>query len=55
MNAKTGARVWQKPRFGKGNLIAADRKLYIATLDGALVIVRADPERFEELSRAEAI
>jgi len=52
VNAKTGARVWQKPRFGKGNLIAADRKLYIATLDGALVIVRANPERFEELSRA---
>jgi outer membrane protein assembly factor BamB len=52
VNAKTGARVWQKPRFGKGNMIAADGKLYIATVDGALVIVRANPERFQELSRA---
>lgn len=51
VNAKTGERMWQKPRFGKGNLIAADGKLYIATLDGSLVIVRARPERFEELSR----
>jgi outer membrane protein assembly factor BamB len=33
-------------------MIAADGKLYIATVDGALVIVRANPERFQELSRA---
>lgn len=53
VNAKTGARVWQQKRFGKGNLIAADGKLYIATIDGELVIVRATPDRFEELSRAQ--
>lgn len=52
VNVKTGARVWQKPRFGKGNLIAADGKLYVPTVDGDLVIVRANPQRFEELSRA---
>lgn len=52
VNAKTGKRVWQKPRFGKGNLIAADGKLYVATVTGDLVIVRANPEQFEELSRA---
>jgi outer membrane protein assembly factor BamB len=52
VNVKTGKRVWQQPRFGKGNLIAADGKLYIATVDGSLVIVRANSERFEELSRA---
>jgi outer membrane protein assembly factor BamB len=52
VNAKTGARVWQKTRFGKGNLIAADGKLYFVTVDGELVIVRANPERFEELARA---
>lgn len=52
VNAKTGARVWQKTRFGKGNLIAADGKLYVVTIEGELVIVRANPERFEELSRA---
>lgn len=52
VNARTGARIWQQRRFGKGNLIAADGKLYIATVDGELVIVRATPDRFEELSRA---
>lgn len=52
VNVKTGTRVWQKQRFGKGNLIAADGKLYIATVNGDLVIVRANPEKFEELSRA---
>lgn len=52
VNVKTGTRVWQKPRFGKGNLIAADGKLYIATVEGELVIVRANAQRFEELSRA---
>ncbi len=52
VNAKTGARVWQQPRFGKGNLIAADGKLFILTLAGELVIVRAHSEGFEELSRA---
>jgi outer membrane protein assembly factor BamB len=44
--------VWQQPRFGKGNLIAADGKLFISTLKGELVIVRATPEKFEELARA---
>ena len=53
VDANTGERVWQQKRFGKGNLIAADGKLFIATLDGELVIVRATPDRFEELSRAE--
>lgn len=55
VNANTGARVWQKLRFGKGNLIAADGKLYVVTIDGELVIVRANPERFEELSRAKLL
>ena len=36
VNAKTGKRAWQKQHFGKGNMIAADGKLYIATIDGAL-------------------
>jgi hypothetical protein len=37
VEAKTGKLVWQQPRFGKGNLIAADGKLFIATVDGELV------------------
>jgi len=52
VNAATGKRVWQKLRFGKGNLIAADGKLWISTMKGELVLVRATPKEFEELGRA---
>jgi len=52
IKADTGERQWQQARFGKGNLIAADGKLFLTTMKGELVIVKANPERFEELSRA---
>ena len=55
IEAKTGKRVWQRPRFGKGNMIAADGKLWCSTLAGELVIVKASPDKFEELARAEVI
>jgi len=48
----TGKRVWQQSRFGKGNLIAADGKLFISTMKGELVLARATPERYEEIGRA---
>ena len=52
IDAATGKRKWQQARFGKGNLIAADGKLFLSTLAGELVVVRATPERFDELGRA---
>ena len=52
IDAATGKRKWQQARFGKGNLIAADGKLFLSTLAGDLVVVRATPERFDELGRA---
>lgn len=52
IDAATGERKWQQARFGKGNLIAADGKLLISTLTGELVVVRATPERFDEIGRA---
>lgn len=51
IKARTGERVWQKTRFGKGNLIAADRKLFISTMKGELVVVRASAADFEEIGR----
>jgi hypothetical protein len=48
----TGKRMWQQPRFGKGNLIAADGKLLISTMKGELILARATPKAYEELSRA---
>ncbi|WP_417850803.1 PQQ-binding-like beta-propeller repeat protein [Thalassoglobus sp.] len=55
VEAKTGKLIWQKKRFGKGNLIAADGKLWCSTMDGELVIVAATPEKFQELGRASLI
>ncbi len=55
VNVKTGQRVWQKTRFGKSNLIAADGKLFLSTMKGELVIVRATPDGFDELGRGVVI
>lgn len=55
IDSETGKRTWQKTRFGKGNLIAADGKLWISTMKGELVLVRATPEKYEELGRAVVI
>jgi len=44
--------VWQKNRFGKSNLMLADGKLFLTTMEGEVVIVEASPEEFRELSRA---
>lgn len=53
IDAATGNRVWQQLRFGKGNMIAADGKLWVSTLQGELILVRAVATGFEELSRAD--
>ena len=55
IEAATGLRQWQKIRFGKGNGIAADGKLLISTMKGEFVLVRANPEEFEEIGRATVI
>ena len=52
IEAATGKQMWQKPRFGKGNLIAADGKLFLSTMKGELIIARASPKAYEELGRA---
>lgn len=52
IKAGTGERAWQQVRFGKGNLIAADGKLFVSTMKGELVVLQATPEKYEELGRA---
>ena len=44
--------VWQKPRFGKSNLILADGRLWITTMKGELVLVEASDREYRELGRA---
>jgi outer membrane protein assembly factor BamB len=52
VEAATGKRIWRKTRFGKGNLIAADGKLFISTLKGELIVVRASPDGYDEIGRS---
>ena len=55
IKAETGERAWQKTRFGKGNFIAADGKLFITTVKGELVIARATPKAYQEIGRKEVL
>jgi outer membrane protein assembly factor BamB len=53
IDGATGERLWQKLRFGKGNAILADGKLWCSMMTGELVVVRAVPTGYEELARAD--
>ncbi len=44
--------MWQKIRFGKSNLILAEGKLFLTTMNGEVIIVDASPAGFKELGRA---
>lgn len=51
VNAATSERVWRQTRFGKGNLIAGDGKLFISTIKGELVVAEASPHHYQEIGR----
>lgn len=53
VKAATGERVWQKTRFGKGNMIAADGKLFASTMNGDLVVVKLSPDSYQEIGRTQ--
>jgi len=55
IEAATGKRLWQQPRFGKSNAIAADGKLFFSTMTGELVVVRASPTSYEEIGRQQVL
>ena len=55
IEAETGKQAWQATRFGKGNLIAADGKLFMSTMKGELVVAKASPQAYQELGRATVI
>ena len=55
IEAKTGKSVWQQSRFGKGNLVYADGRFFLTTIEGELVIAKADAKGFKELSRAQLV
>jgi outer membrane protein assembly factor BamB len=51
MDAETGELVWKGGRYGYGQLVLADDRLIVLTEDGDLALVRATPERHDELVR----
>ncbi len=55
VNPKTGKVAWQEARFGKGNLISADGKLFMSTMKGELVVAKASPDGYQEIGRQQVI
>ena len=55
MEVSTGQLKWKGGRYGYGQLLLAGDHLVVLTEDGELVLVRATPERHDELARFQAI
>jgi outer membrane protein assembly factor BamB len=51
VNAGTGEVAWKGGRYGHGQFVLASGHLVLLTEDGALVLVRATPERHDEVAR----
>jgi outer membrane protein assembly factor BamB len=46
---------WEEKSIGFGALMAADGKLIVQTDKGELVVAKATPESFDEISRAQVL
>jgi outer membrane protein assembly factor BamB len=55
LDAATGELEWKAGRYGYGQLLLAGDHLVVLTEEGEVVLVRATPERHEELARFQAI
>jgi outer membrane protein assembly factor BamB len=55
LDAATGERKWKEGRYGYGQLLLAGGYLVILSGAGELALVKATPERHEELARFQAI
>jgi outer membrane protein assembly factor BamB len=55
IDAATGDLKWKGGRYGYGQVVLASGHLIVLTEDGDLALVRATPERHEELARFRAI
>jgi len=55
VEAETGQLKWKAGRYGYGQVLLASDHLVVLTEDGDVVLVRAMPERHEELARFSAI
>lgn len=55
LELQSGKELWAEPSIGFGSLMAAEGKLIVLTEKGELAIVRATPEKYDELSRAQVL
>jgi len=55
INANTGGLKWSKRRLGRGSLIYADGKLIVLGEKGKLVLLKADPEKYNELTKSKIL
>ena len=55
VDVKTGERKWKGGRYGYGQVLLAGNQLIVSTDEGELVLVRATPDQFSEVSRFQAI
>jgi len=51
----TGKEMWSKEGFGPGNLILVDNHLVVLGDRGQLVLLKASPESYQEVSRIQAV
>ena len=50
-DAETGELKWKGGRYGYGQVLLAGNNLIVLTEDGDLALVRAVPERYQEVTR----
>ncbi|HEV3204985.1 MAG TPA: PQQ-binding-like beta-propeller repeat protein [Gemmataceae bacterium] len=55
LDAASGARQWREGRYGHGQLLLTGDLLLILSETGKLALVEANPERFRELGKIEAL
>ena len=55
LDAQSGERKWKDGRYGYGQIIGVDDYLIVLSGEGALALVRAIPDHYEELARFQAI
>ena len=51
LDAASGERKWKNGRYGYGQVMLASGRLIVITEEGELALVRATPERFDEIVR----
>lgn len=55
LDFEDGRRVWRGERYGYGQVLRVGEHLIVTTEEGGVALVRASPERFEELGFVEAV